>query len=354
MSRMRKTLPENIREIIDSGDFERFAAVFNKCEISATKRGRTTANILSYQGLTPAHIQFVIDNGLDINGDCGWSMPAAAYQSHCLDNLQCLVDNGADIDLCLDTHYGNALYRAAAVMHNPTAVANLIYFGAHTDGRFGWNENTILDEALIRCSNIDIINMVKIARMLLGAGAKITDETHSYVCKIGETFEFYRSSFDKGLVGQVSDALQELYLLFGVEPIPMRTVHDGVSPIVVTKDTWQKQYSQLWELLVPGAGAADTVQGEVIRIVGRISYEILDNGAVNWDDDYRKMVSALSTYFRMADGLDAVFIDEACAIAKSVSSHSDEYALTRLTELAVKWVVANPIPIKLGAVDYCR
>lgn len=351
MAKKRKTLPDNIQEIIDSGSLEDFAAVFDRCEISATDRGQTTANILSYRGLTPAHIQFLIDRGIDINSDCGWHMPAVAYQAYSSDNLQCLVDNGADINLCLGELYGNALYRAAAVLHDPVAAANLLRMGASVDGRFGWHSNTILDDALIRCNNIYIINMVEIARMLLDAGAKITDDTPAHVRKIGETFEFYRANFDKG---QVSDALQELYKLFDVEPVPMRTMHDGSSPIFVTEGTWPEQYSQLWDMLVPGTGAADTVQGEVIRIVGKISYELLDNGAVNWDDDYRKMASALTEYFHMADGLDSALVDEACAIAKKLSSKTDERTLARLTELAVKWVIATPAPVKLGDVDYRR
>ncbi len=43
-------------------------------------------------------------------------------------------------------------------------------------------------------------------------------------------------------------------------------------------------------------------------------------------------------------------MNEADTIAKMISSNSDKNILYRLTELTVKWVLANPNPIPLG--DY--
>ena len=64
--------------------------------------------------------------------------------------------------------------------------------------------------------------------------------------------------------------LERLYALFDVKPAPKRKVHDGVSPIIVEDGPWQKQYDELWEMLIPSSGPAKTVQGEVIRITGRV------------------------------------------------------------------------------------
>ena len=41
---------------------------------------------------------------------------------------------------------------------------------------------------------------------------------------------------------------------------------------------------------------ASTLQGEVIRISGKLSQEILDNGKMNWDKEYLQMVQALLGY----------------------------------------------------------
>ena len=73
----KKELVENFQEIIDSGDMEAFKKVFDTCEISATRapeligKGRrkfllnNNCNAISFKNLTPAHIKFLIDSGLD-------------------------------------------------------------------------------------------------------------------------------------------------------------------------------------------------------------------------------------------------------------------------------------------------
>lgn len=40
----------------------------------------------------------------------------------------------------------------------------------------------------------------------------------------------------------------------------------------------RKQFSWLWDYLVPMGGSAETVQGEVVRIAGRIGGELFNNG----------------------------------------------------------------------------
>lgn len=94
----KKKLVDNFQEIIDSGDFEAFTNVFEKCEITATGRGKTTCNAFSYRNLTHKHIQFLIDNGLEVNGDCGFGYPPVAFHAANRDNLKCLLKNGAEIN----------------------------------------------------------------------------------------------------------------------------------------------------------------------------------------------------------------------------------------------------------------
>ncbi len=69
--------------------------------------------------------------------------------------------------------------------------------------------------------------------------------------------------------------------------------YDGVSPIFVKSKRWTQQFDELWKMLVPDKGHAFTVQGEVIRIVGKVTREILDNGSINWDSEYEKLTQAL-------------------------------------------------------------
>lgn len=121
----RKKLVENFQLIIDSGDFEAFKSVFEKCEITATGRGKTTCNAFSFQNLTPKHIQFLVDNGLEVNADCGYGYPAVAFHAGNKENLKCLLENGADIDYIAVSYRGSALTKACSTL-DAVAVKNLL------------------------------------------------------------------------------------------------------------------------------------------------------------------------------------------------------------------------------------
>src|SRR5574344_1148865 len=168
MGKKRKTLIDNFQEIIDSGNLEDFKAVFDKCEITATNRGSTTRNAFSYKGLTPVHIQFLIDNGLDANSDCGYGNSAVFHQAKDLDNMKCLLDNGADINLVIKNYRGSALSEAVENL-DPIAVSNLLECGASVDVLCDFDGKSILDAALAHCDNGYIIKALEICKMLLAA-----------------------------------------------------------------------------------------------------------------------------------------------------------------------------------------
>jgi hypothetical protein len=52
---------------------------------------------------------------------------------------------------------------------------------------------------------------------------------------------------------------------------------------------WKKEHARLWDQLVPRNGQADTLQGELIRIVGKLVDQAYRNGNGNWDDDHERM-----------------------------------------------------------------
>lgn len=66
--------------------------------------------------------------------------------------------------------------------------------------------------------------------------------------------------------------------------------------------TEKEEFQSFWDLLVPPKGKAETAQGEVIRIAGRIEYEFLDNGCINWDEDFKKMLDAFLRYVQLGNG----------------------------------------------------
>lgn len=80
-----------------------------------------------------------------------------------------------------------------------------------------------------------------------------------------------------------------------------KPIHDGVSPIYVSEQAEDEIFQPLWEYLVPPNGKAQTAQGEIIRIAGRVQHEFLDNGCINWDDDFQKMLDAFLEYLQLGN-----------------------------------------------------
>ena len=169
--------------------------------------------------------------------------------------------------------------------------------------------------------------------------------------RVGEDFEFRREDSDTEWVEKREEALQQLYKLFDVPPVPRRIQHDGKSPIVLTGDTWEKRYEQAWELLVPSRDKASTVQGEVVRIAGKVNDELLRNAMGNWDREYRKMLNAISGYLQQGNSLSESELAEVSDIQRHILE-DDGTGTQRLCELATAWVVQNPQPIALGKVTY--
>ena len=117
---------------------------------------------------------------------------------------------------------------------------------------------------------------------------------------------------------------------------------------------WPEQHDALWQLLVPGSGKAQTLQGEAIRLSVRLAREIMDNGGANWDADFRKMLTALVNTFGAGAALAPDALEEAARIARLLHDGNGDDEPERLMKLAVLWVRANPVPLPLGKPDYKR
>ena len=139
--------------------------------------------------------------------------------------------------------------------------------------------------------------------------------------------------------------MDRLYERIGADRPQEITPHDGHSDIVVPADkSTNGQFRYLWNYLVPNGGEAATVQGEVIRIVGRLGYEALEMGHVNWDEDYVKMIDF---WFETVGAA-----EEAMTVVKR--RKAGEVDIDALTEATIAWVAEHPQPIALGEVPYRR
>lgn len=111
---------------------------------------------------------------------------------------------------------------------------------------------------------------------------------------------------------------------------------------------WWEEWERLWKELVPAKGQADTVQGELLRCLGRLTDEAYRNGNINWDAGYRTMCEYVGEVLGddscfspsevrgiradVADMLDYERID--------TSGHGSSYY--NLSDLAVRWCFAHP------------
>ncbi|MBO1308671.1 ankyrin repeat domain-containing protein [Enterococcus sp. 669A] len=350
-SKKRKTLPKDFDELLEGRDIDALKAVFDKCALDAySSYNKQTA--LAFRGIPDELARWLVDQGADINAkDSYGNTPLHRQSAVWHSNVQLFIDLGADIEAV--NNQGETPLHTAACAYIPNHVQTLVANGANINVR---NNRGLapLSLALGQCQNAHISRMAEVTEILLKAGAPITEETRQEVERIGKSFEFARSNFNPDFLEETEAGLESLYEAFDVLPVFKRKVHDGHSPITVTATRWQDQHQELWNLLVPASGHAKTVQGEAIRITGRISDEIYRNGSANWDADYRKMLEALQKFLGSGKALPAEELKETAALVEALCDGTGEEEAARLTELAVKWVLENPEPITMEEPGYKR
>lgn len=137
-------------------------------------------------------------------------------------------------------------------------------------------------------------------------------------------------------------------------------IHDGISPIYIPEeDDENKAFQMLWQFLVPPYGKAQTAQGEIIRIAGRVQHEFLDNGCINWDEDFQKMLDAFLEYLQLGNG----YSEEDFKIAEVLvlllkengeKGYIDDRLTTTLCSCAMAWIKQNPKVIAPLKAEYNR
>lgn len=114
-------------------------------------------------------------------------------------------------------------------------------------------------------------------------------------------------------------------------------------------------FSRLWDQLVPDSGQCKTLQGEVIRIAGRVGYEVYDNGGINWDCSFGKLLDQYLSVVRSGLPMPPSSVARAEAAVASLKGRSMSHqAVDDITELAVEWVRLNPVLVESDLPDVGR
>ena len=354
MAKKRVTLPKEFKDLMDEGNIEALKAVYDRCELTAHDGRFSLCTPLHMGGVPDELVIWLVEQGLDINiPDYYGATPLYRQAILGRDTVKLLLELGADIGK--PNTYGETPLHVAAEFFHPKTVKLLIDKGADVNAKNDMGRSP-LASVLMVCRGIYIAQTAEIATMLLDAGAKKTPAMKEKVENIGKDFEFHREGINPDYLEAADQGLEKLYALFDVKPVAKRITHDGSAPILVKEGIWEEQYEELWSFLIPSSGAAKTVQGEVIRIPGRVRYELDRNGGVNWDRDYRKMLQALPQYLSLGSSLSEQELAETKELIAQVhgKDFDDEHRLDRLCQLALSWIKQNPEPISLEKTSYNR
>ena len=354
MAKKRVTLPKEFKDLMDEGNIEALKAVYDRCELTAHDGRFSLCTPLHMGGVPDELVIWLVEKGLDINiPDYYGATPLYRQAILGRDTVKLLCELGADIEK--PNNYGDTPLHMAAEFFHPRTVKFLIDKGANVNAKNDMGR-TPLASVLMVCRGIYIAQTAEIASMLLEAGAKKTSKMKERVEQIGKDFEFHREGINPDYLEAADQGLEKLYALFDVKPVAKRITHDGSEPILVKEGIWEEQYEELWSFLIPSSGAAKTVQGEVIRIPGRVRDELDRNGGANWDRDYRKMLQALPQYLSLGISLSDQELEETKELIAQVhgKDFDDEPRLDRLCQLAIAWIKQNPEPISLEKTSYKR
>lgn len=110
-----------------------------------------------------------------------------------------------------------------------------------------------------------------------------------------------------------------------------------------------KEASALWNKYVPKNGQAGTVQGELIRSIGRLRDEAWRNGNINWGKNHVILARYLRDTLIESGLFDRGTVEEIKRDIERVMDFEnpevEHEAWGRLTDHVVEWSFAHPDPI---------
>ena len=362
--RLRKTLPADIEQIIASGDVEAVAHAVERCEVGAYLRGFAYESRLMHFPASEEITDFLLARGEDINSRDRYQRTPihARVRSRCFDQIPMLIARGGDIN-ARDTSDQTALF--GVVERFPVAdVSRMIAWGADpmvvADSRV-YGKATLVENVVSWHNFLDAPRALAVIRLLLSVGAPVGERVPIAL----RAMDRMRCTFithglpdhlSQSRVDEASAALSELCALFGVEQreaqrapvVGERLELDRSVPAL-------RQYGQLWDLLVPDSGQCQTLQGEVIRIAGRVGHEVYDNGGINWDRSFGKLLDQYLSVVRSGLPMPPSSVARAEAAVASLKGRSMNTGdVDEITKLAVEWVRLNPVLVELNLPDVGR
>ena len=115
---------------------------------------------------------------------------------------------------------------------------------------------------------------------------------------------------------------------------------------------WKVEFNRLWKTLVPRRGPARTLQGEIIRLTGRLSDEAFRNGNINWKEDYENAWKFVGQTLHDKKVFPPPVLAEITRHVRWILRHKTTIPTEiagspydELTRRAVEWCLAHPRPV---------
>lgn len=374
MAKLRMTLPKEFKDFYyrrsykwTEQDITQCKKLLEPCHPNACERGGYKETALHYH--VPFEIaKWLIERGADVNAANTYGTPLFKHaRVGNYDICKLFIDHGADVNV--ENYAGETALFDAADGGYYDVVKLLLEHGAdpcHHSRNFVDNLTPLL-YMLRRIGSVPMKKQSITAEILVKAqqehdGLPVEEwkQAQKIIAEIGHNYNLCKDSIREDYRRECDSdaAMKQLYTFFDVAPAAPVIKHSGEMPIVVDENLpVDKQHHVLWEFLVPISGKCATIQGEVIRITGRVDDESKGNAGVNWDAEYRKMLKALLEFFGQGNVLaeeDIQTTQQAINSINSCKACGCWDATDKLKELAVKWVKQNPTPIPLDNVNYQR
>ena len=361
---LRKTLPADIEQIIASGDVEAVARAVERCEVGAYLRGAVYEPRLMHFPASEEITDFLLARGEDINSRDRYQRTPihARVRSRRLDQIPLLIARGGDIN-ARDTSDQTALFDV--VERFPVAdVSRMIAWGADplvvADSRV-YGKATLVENAVSWQNFLDAPRALAVIRWLLSVGAPVGERVPIALRSMDRmrcTFITHGlpETVSQTVFDEASAALSELCSLFGVEQREaQRAPAVGERLTFDAGATPTQMFSRLWDQLVPDSGQCQTLQGEVIRIAGRVGHEVYDNGGINWDRSFGALLDQYLCVVRSGLPMPPDSLARAEAAVASLKARSMNTGdVDEITKLAVAWVRLNPVLVEMDLPDVGR
>lgn len=356
-------LPKEINGLLEEGNVEELKRLFARCEPNALcSRGYKirSSNIFSLSPLPREFAVWAKEQGADVNllDGCGFT-PVFDHAGAVHGDVRLLIELGAKTDIIMCD--GTTPLHEAAVHGRMDNMIALLENGAKVDAGMGLTWGTPLESA-VRQDCLSFDTLLEVCTLLLEHGAEITDRVRRSVWAAGvRAGKAAKKAAKEGRAAKFNEqqlaALERLYDLFQVDATEEGDLAER--PLYTFRGLFQRNFRQhfdlLWKYLVYERGKAATAQGEVIRIIGRMEHEMLDNGSMNWDEDFRKMLRMLPQYFRLGNPVNAREKEYIEAYIDTILPCGEgEKEIRHLGWYAINWVQHNAQLIQPLPANYSR